>query len=201
MQKILPVLLLLAMATVAFAPGDFKSDQLRYERVRNAYAKKEATVDALLKPHNIDKSNMEVFFRAFKEEKEFQVWARNKGDERYKLVTTYPFCMLSGKLGPKRRRGDEQVPEGFYHIDRFNPFSSFHLSLGINYPNASDRKLGKKGALGGDIFIHGSCVSIGCIPLTDPLIREVYIFAVEAHDGGQSKIPVHIFPFLSLIHI
>ncbi len=190
-----PILLLLLMSLTAFSPGEFKSDQLRYQRVRDAYATKEATVDALLKPHNINRSNMEVFFRGFKEEMRFQVFARNKGDAKYTLVKEYNFCMLSGKTGPKRKQGDGQVPEGFYHVDRFNPASNFHLSLGINYPNASDRILSDKRSPGGDIFIHGSCVSIGCIPLTDDLIKEVYLFAVEARDNGQTQIPVHIFPF------
>ena len=84
--------------------------------------------------------------------------------------------------------------EGFYYIDRFNPVSSFHLSLGINYPNSSDRTLCKSGNPGGDIFIHGDCVTIGCIPITDDKIKELYILAVEAKNSGQTNIPVHIFP-------
>ena len=96
-------------------------------------------------------------------------------------------------MGPKRQQGDGQVPEGFYNVAVFNPYSSYHLSLGINYPNASDRIVGK-GNLGGDIMIHGSCVTIGCMPLTDTYIKEVYILAVEARTNGQQTIPVHIFP-------
>jgi murein L,D-transpeptidase YafK len=86
------------------------------------------------------------------------------------------------------------VPEGFYTINDFNPFSNFHLSLGINYPNESDRTLGVKGNLGGNIFIHGDCVTIGCIPITNDCIKEVYLMAVEAKASGQKQIPVHIFP-------
>jgi len=66
--------------------------------------------------------------------------------------------------------------------------------LGINYPNKSDRILGVKNKLGGDIYIHGSCVTIGCIPITDDEIKELYIFCVEAKNNGQEKIPVTIFP-------
>ncbi|MFT7614739.1 MAG: murein L,D-transpeptidase YafK, partial [Parvicellaceae bacterium] len=47
----------------------------------------------------------------------------------------------------------------------------------------------------GDIFIHGNCVSIGCIPITNVMIEELYVLAVEARNNGQRKIPVHIFPF------
>src|SRR5690606_11025729 len=102
-----------------------------------------------------------------------------KNGEKFTLVKTYPVCSSSGLPGPKRKKGDRQTPEGFYHIDRFNPQSAFHLSLGINYPNSSDKILGHSDP-GGDIFIHGSCVTIGCVPLTDDLIKEVYVLAVEA---------------------
>jgi len=91
-------------------------------------------------------------------------------------------------------QGDGQIPEGFYHIDRFNPSSTFHLSLGLNYPNKSDRILGRKGSLGGDIFIHGDCVTIGCMPITDEKIKELYLITVEARNRGQRTIPVHVFP-------
>ncbi len=91
-------------------------------------------------------------------------------------------------------QGDGQVPEGFYYIDRFNPYSNFYLSLGINYPNALDKKNAINSNPGGDIFIHGNCVTIGCIPITDDNIKELYLLAIEAKEHGQSKIPVHIFP-------
>jgi murein L,D-transpeptidase YafK len=37
-------------------------------------------------------------------------------------------------------------------------------------------------------------VTIGCIPITDDKIKELYILAVEAKNNGQQNIPVHIFP-------
>jgi murein L,D-transpeptidase YafK len=91
--------------------------------------------------------------------------------------------------------GDNQVPEGFYHIDRFNPQSNYYLSLGINYPNTADKIKSKGKNPGGDIFIHGDCVSIGCLPMTDDKIQEIYLYAVHAKNNGQDRIPVHIFPF------
>ena len=106
----------------------------------------------------------------------------------------YAVCRTSGNLGPKRREGDFQIPEGFYYIDRFNPRSNFYLSLGINYPNRSDQILGKRDEPGSDIFIHGGCVTVGCIPITDEYIKEVYWVAVQAKSNGHAKIPVHIFP-------
>src|SRR5262249_36712920 len=78
--------------------------------------------------------------------------------------------------------------------NEFNPRSLYHLSLGLNYPNESDKLLSDLSAPGGDIYIHGSCVTTGCIPITDEQIEELYILAAHAKDLGQDFIPVHIFP-------
>jgi murein L,D-transpeptidase YafK len=102
--------------------------------------------------------------------------------------------MQSGTMGPKRMEGDYQVPEGFYHINEFNPNSNYHLSLGINYPNASDRILSNTDRPGGSIYIHGNCVSTGCIAISDEPIEELYVLASAARNQGQEFIPVHIFP-------
>jgi murein L,D-transpeptidase YafK len=86
------------------------------------------------------------------------------------------------------------VPEGFYYINEFNPNSNFHLSLGLNYPNASDRILSDSLRPGSAIYIHGNCVSTGCIPISDVPIEELYIIASYARQSGQEFIPVHVFP-------
>jgi murein L,D-transpeptidase YafK len=178
----------------SFLTADFKSTQLKYKRVRTAYSQKEEFVKERLQAVGIKPESLHIYLRAFKKQRILQVWGKNKTEETYKLIISYPFCMTSGQLGPKRKQGDLQIPEGFYHIDRFNPWSNFFLSLGINYPNRSDRILGNKRDPGGDIFIHGACVTIGCIPITDNKIKELYILAVEARNNGQRRIPVHIFP-------
>ncbi len=110
------------------------------------------------------------------------------------MFKTYKVCALAGTLGPKRIAGDYQVPEGFYYINEFNPRSNYYLSLGINYPNPSDKVLSDSLRPGGDIYIHGSCVTVGCIPVTDQQIEEIYLLAAYAKDQGQDYIPVHIFP-------
>jgi murein L,D-transpeptidase YafK len=102
--------------------------------------------------------------------------------------------MQSGTMGPKRMEGDYQVPEGFYQINEFNPNSNYHLSLGLNYPNASDKILSDSLRPGGEIYIHGNCVSTGCLPISDVPMEEVYILASYVKDRGQDFIPVHIFP-------
>ncbi len=128
------------------------------------------------------------------EEQKTEIWISKNAKSKFELLKSYDVARSSGILGPKRAEGDLQVPEGFYYIDRFNPLSSYYLSLGINYPNASDKILGNEKP-GSDIFIHGSDVTVGCVPLTDDKIKEIYALAVQARNSGQKHIEVHIFPF------
>lgn len=179
--------------TAAFvANPTFRTEQKRNARVKAAYKEKWSSMKNLLAQKGIDTNKVQIFIRAFKKEGELELWAKHSSGE-YRLIKTYDICAASGELGPKRMEGDLQVPEGFYNINVFNPYSSYHLSLGVSYPNQSDRILGKKGRLGGAIMIHGSCVTIGCIPLTDDKIKEVYVLAVETKANGY-EIPVHLFP-------
>ncbi len=172
----------------------FKAQQLKYPRVRSAYKDKDQFIVDKLKGVGIVKEKLELYIQIFKKEKILEVWAKNVDDKQFKPLINYPFCATSGKLGPKRKSGDLQIPEGIYYVDRFNPSSNFHLSLGINYPNQADRILGYQQSLGGDIFLHGGCVTIGCVPITDDKIKELYILAVEAKNRGQQQIKVHIYP-------
>ncbi len=172
----------------------FKSSQLTYSRVRLAYLEKENNVKINLRKHNVAPENLNLYIQAFKQEQELEVWAKNVTDNSFKLIQKYAICALSGKLGPKRKMGDLQIPEGYYAIDGLNPNSNYFLSMRVNYPNASDKILGYKKALGNDIFIHGDCVTVGCLPLTDDKIKELYVYCTEAMNNGQQKIPVTIFP-------
>ena len=172
----------------------FKNEQMRYPRVRQAYKEKESEVLKLLTHNSINNNSLRIYLRAFKKEKIIELWGENNSENTYHLIKEYNICRTSGGIGPKRKQGDLQIPEGFYHINRFNPSSNFYLSLGLNYPNKSDKILGLQGKLGGDIFIHGACVTIGCLPITDDQIKELYVFCVEAKTHGQNNIPVTIFP-------
>ena len=135
-----------------------------------------------------------MYLRSFKFDKEIEVWVKDDEKGPYKLFKTYKVCQQSGRMGPKRMEGDYQVPEGFYHINEFNPNSNYHLSLGLNYPNASDKILSDSVRPGTAIYIHGNCVSVGCIPVTDTYIEEIYFLGGKARNAGQEFIPVHIFP-------
>ncbi len=193
-------LIFFSLAFLLFNTGwataqSFEQEQRQNPRVRTAFTEKENTVKAYFDSAHTAYPPKQIFLRIFKYERRVELWAQSANADTFKLVTHWDFCKSSGDLGPKRQQGDYQIPEGFYYIDRFNPLSNFYLSLGLNYPNAADRVLGKKGNLGGDIFIHGDCVTIGCIPITDAKIKELYLIAVKAKSLGQSRIPVHIFPY------
>lgn len=195
MKHFLTLVLLLTMTTTTIlAQSGFKAQQLTFERVRTAYDQKWDMLKKELLKKDFSGA-FELYLAAYKNEGKLEVWLKTRTQQKYELFKTYNFCAHSGTLGPKIKEGDLQTPEGFYHISAFNPKSNFYLSLGINYPNDVDRVRSEGNRPGGDIYIHGSCVTIGCIPLTDEKIKEVYVLAVEARNNGQNNIPVHIFPF------
>lgn len=172
----------------------FVDYQRSFPRPQEAMQRK---LDTLKKQFAVKKLKWPVqslYIRSFKFDSQLEVWVKEAKSSTYSLFKTYPVCALAGSLGPKRVQGDYQVPEGFYYINEFNPFSNYYLSLGLNYPNASDRILSDSVKPGGDIYIHGSCVTVGCIPITDQQIDELYVLAAYAKDAGQDYIPVHIFP-------
>jgi len=190
----IPIVWILAIGWAISAPASFREAQDRFPRVRAARATAQPRLEARFRQAGLRYPAKEIFLRVFKMEGELELWARNDAGAPFTLVGTYAICAASGTVGPKRREGDLQVPEGFYHVSGFNPWSNFLLSLRLDYPNASDRILGDRRHPGGDIFIHGSCVTIGCIPLRDEPIAEVYLAAVDARSAGQRRVPVHIFP-------
>lgn len=115
----------------------------------------------------------------------------NKDDRRMyllhqdKVLAKYKIRLGFAPIGHKVFEGDGRTPEGYYIIDRRNPNSRYHLSLGISYPNQKDRAVAK--ALGkepgGDIFIHGQenigrkddgDWTWGCISVTNKEIEEIY---------------------------
>lgn len=90
--------------------------------------------------------------------------------------------------GAKVRQGDGKTPEGVFRIDRVNAQSSYHLSVGLDYPQAADRVRAAQGGYdaGGDIFIHGQPNgspdetllkgdwTTGCIAVSNAEIREIF---------------------------
>ncbi|MFD2584056.1 murein L,D-transpeptidase family protein [Pedobacter vanadiisoli] len=194
-MKLICLTFLLSLNLMVNAQNNFKATQIKFERVEKAYNEKWETLRKFVQADGFG-DRFSMLINAYKSEGKLEVWLKADADKDYKLFRTYDFCAHSGTLGPKVIEGDGQTPEGFYYINVFNPMSNFHLSLGINYPNTVDNaRTGKDRKPGGDIYIHGNCVTVGCIPLTDEKIKEIYVLAVEARNTGQEKIPVNIYPF------
>lgn len=122
---------------------------------------------------------------AIKSIRRLEVYCQENGE--LKFLCNHPFTAFSGFVGPKLKQGDKQIPEGIYSIEYLNPNSKFHLSMKVNYPNKFDRKMAKNDGrdnLGGDIFIHGRDVTIGCIPIGDEAIEELYLLAEHSLKNG-----------------
>ena len=172
----------------------FREKQMNFTRVREAYTCKEKIVDKTLTGHSISRDSLRIYLRAFKAEKIIELWAKNSCDSVFVPIKEFPICDISGSEGPKRRYRDLQVPEGFYRISELNPYSKYYLSMAINYPNASDSIRGVHGHLGNQIYIHGSCISSGCLAITDDRIRELFVYCIEAYNSGQEEIAMTIYP-------
>ncbi len=182
------------VGTSASGSNSFINYQKTFPRPSESFARKEDTLQKQFKEKKLTWPAKYIYIRSFKYDSQLEVWVKQEIKEPFKLFKTYKVCALAGSLGPKRMEGDYQVPEGFYYINEFNPKSSYYLSLGINYPNESDKVLSDSLRPGSAIYIHGSCVTVGCIPITDEQIDELYILAAHAKNSGQDFIPVHIFP-------
>lgn len=174
--------------------ASIREQQLRYPRVRTANKEKDAMLRKMVEAKGLSYPPRAILLRAFKKEGVLELWGADEETGPYLRLKTYSICATSGVLGPKRRFGDEQVPEGFYDLDFFNPQSNFYLSMHINYPNAADRILGYRQNLGGTIYLHGNCASIGCIPITDDGIKEVYWLSILVRNGGAKHLPIQIYP-------
>lgn len=135
----------------------------------------------------------EIALLAFKSERKVELWAKNP-DQAWTHIHDYPLTGFSGRLGPKLRENDKQIPEGIYKLVNFNPFSSMHLSMMINYPNSFDRQKGYmdgRKELGNNIFIHGKNLSVGCLAVGDLAIDQLFILARRV---GLKNIQVIIAP-------
>lgn len=159
------------------------------EQVTTTCLKKTAKRYAsILQQHGQSFPPQNIQLLAFKEEKKLEVYANKI------LLHTYDFMAYSGKRGPKQQEGDRQIPEGIYRIEYLNPNSQFHVSFKINYPNERDKKRALNAGIenpGTDIFIHGNKISIGCIPIGDAYIEELFTLVALT---GIENVNVLIFP-------
>ena len=117
------------------------------------------------------------------------------------VLKSYDFGLGNEPIGHKQFEGDGKTPEGLYYIDRFNPRSRYHLSVGISYPNERDRSFAEQFGLdpGGDIMIHGRGPegkrlvrqkrdwTAGCITVSDDEVEDIFAML-------RLGVPVMIYP-------
>jgi len=185
---------MLCVSSKLQAQGTFMEIQKNSVKITSIFINIEDSLVKQFEEKKLSWPPQEMYIRSFKYDRQLEVWVKGNAKESFKLFKTYKVCMQSGTIGPKRMEGDFQVPEGFYYINEFNPNSKYHLALGLNYPNTADKILSDSIRPGNAIYIHGSCVSTGCIPISDEPIEEVYIMATLVKANGQDFIPVHVFP-------
>jgi len=131
---------------------------------------------------------------AFKQERRLEVYAANSPTAPFRFIRAYPILGSSGTLGPKLREGDGQVPEGLYRVENLNPNSRHHLAIRVNYPNAFDLENAAREQRtdpGGDIMIHGSDRSVGCLAMGDQAAEDLFVLCALT---GPSKVALIFSP-------
>lgn len=113
----------------------------------------------------------------------------------WKAPRVYSMTAFSGRLGPKLREGDHQIPEGLYDIEYLNPNSRFYLSLKVSYPNEDDRVQAAKDGRehpGTNIMIHGKAATVGCVPVGDDAIEDIFYLVAEI---GRKNVSIVMAPY------
>lgn len=187
------ILLALTPCLWAMAPHRDLSQSVEHA-VRKYGIPLEPKLSSYFKKANVHYPPKKVALLAFKKERHVQLWAKDEKTPTWRHVHTYPLTATSGRLGPKLKEYDRQIPEGIYHLTSLNPYSTWHLSMMIDYPNHFDRlqasKEGRK-KLGGNIFIHGKSSSVGCLAIGDDAIDQLFLLA---HRVGLHNIQLIIAP-------
>lgn len=131
-----------------------------------------------------------VFCRLFKEEREFELWVKPNSQAEFSLFKIYRIANFAGSLGPKRKAGDNQTPEGFYHVDPTRMMSDLGVDLG--YPNLFDRHWKRDGS---QAYISNGSKTRNSFTVSEHDMEEIFLIMANAMDGGQKTVRVHSFPF------
>ena len=175
----------LAMSVSALTSGDSRVDAAiaRFEKLCH---EKEVPIDASLTSIVVRKSERRLYLFS--------------GGV---LLAEFPIRIGRVPHGHKQAEGDRRTPEGDYYICYLNPESSFHLFMGLSYPNAEDARAAYEEAriskgkceeieqaisgkdcpdwytpLGGEVGIHGGGVkmygTLGCIGLSNEDVESIW---------------------------
>jgi len=186
------ILLLQCAHCVAMAPK-LNWDQAIEHAIQRYGLRSEPQLISLFSQAHVAYPPRDIALLAFKQERELQLWAKRE-DGSWRDIHHYPLTAFSGRLGPKLKERDRQIPEVVYRLTSLNPFSSMHLSMMINYPNGFDRLQAIKDGrtqLGSDIFLHGKSMSVGCLAVGDHAIDQLFLLV---HRVGLSHVQIIIAP-------
>lgn len=171
----------------------FIENQKKYQQVAEAIHDKQSTVEVILSANNLAIDNFELYIRIFKKERQLELWGKSIKEKKWQLLNIYNLCIQVPNLGPRLNKIDE-LPEGIYYVENFEPQSGLYLAIKINYPNTIDNYYIKNNTSMPSVHICGQCFSSGNFGVGESNIKEIYLFTIYATSNGQSRIPVHIFP-------
>ncbi len=196
--SILTTMLIIALGPVSTANAPPATVTERLEQIEERIASAEHLKEAF--PQLIDGKLITLL--VFKDQQEIEFWKETARGQQ--LIKRYPLTATSGGPGPKLQEGDLQIPEGIYSLPLLNPNSQFHLSFKLIYPNEFDiakAKADKRipdapspeelASLGGDIYVHGKALSVGCLAVGDTAIEELFYLVAK---NGLSNTKVIIAP-------
>lgn len=192
------LLLVLPLAATAQVPADvtaaswgflwakFRGDYSVQERVAQYRRSVEIRLRPWVEAAGLRYPPGQLALVAFKDTRRLELYGRMSPGDAWSHVRTYPILGASGRAGPKLAEGDQQVPEGRYVVESLNPNSRFHLSLRLDYPNGFDRRMAAmegRTNLGGDIAIHGSVGSSGCLAVGNAAAEDLFVLSALAPRG------------------
>lgn len=156
----------------------------------------------LIKQTGLTYNQVDILLIAYKKDLKLQIWIKEKNsNSKFLPLTSFKITDSSVAIpGPKSEYGDRLAPEGYYTMEYYPSFrwSDFYLAFRVSYPNEADlirrRYWGISNKSGGDINIHGNCISIGCIPIGNPDMEELF-FLIRANQKNGSNINVLLLPF------
>lgn len=187
-------LILLFSINVSFSMGHRPSWDKAMDHAITKYGlPQEQKIKNMFEERKISFPPYEIALLAFKKEKKIELWGKNENGA-WARIHNYPLAASSGKLGPKLKENDLQIPEGIYHLTEFNPFSNWHLSMMIDYPNEFDKIHAKQDGrkkLGYNIFIHGKSASAGCLAIGNKAIDALFLLVYRV---GLNHVKLIIAP-------
>ncbi|MFW2571422.1 MULTISPECIES: L,D-transpeptidase family protein [Legionella] len=190
--------LFLVLSILVFTSSYSMAPKLNWDNavdnaVRKYGLRTEPELLRLFAKSNVEYPPKDIALLAFKKERRMELWAKDS-NTTWRYIHTYPLTAFSGRLGPKLKERDGQIPEGIYRLITFNPFSSMHLSMMIDYPNYFDRLQASKDGrrrLGNNIFLHGKSLSVGCLAVGDRAIDQLFLLVRRV---GLSHVKLIIAP-------